>query len=575
MNVQERLRYIKTRLKELSFEATTKPGALKQVEINYLEKQRSPEDFPNGICIPFSRFLQLCRGGLGIFKPYDVAGAYQYLPSIFSDLDEAGYQVFKSGVTDIAQLALTGASIGHLTTRIIPWAHSHNMYEINRKAEQNNPSELIKLNAVVAEKLVTGPDIDGKINIAPDKLPEWFDGLIAKTIETYNIPQKDVIKQVTETSQLTKIFFSKRTVHGWQLGSIGEDHHPNRDTVQVPYLEFERGTWQSGIPYINIRYVGHPFHEKTKDHAKDTVWIDIEASPHPSLLPPELQDKDTRTGDQINSHNKVFAPVSLKPKTLSSKLPFDELPPDFKDWFGERFFVNFGSKNTGYLEHGGIFIPVFQDHFDENGVYTIETNNSFPSPELWIYLSQEGLKKIAEPITFGSKFGIRVPQETFLEFLRTLRYSLRVGKPIKEDFIKDQAFKIITGEKDIQDPPLPEKIKTLMQKEGLLSWWHIDTIREVATSLFFAPKEFIETGRQFDFSKYFPRWNILEAIYDKLPSRKELINTLLGNANRVAYGYDKNSFEIIAEEVKKAFPKDKNIHQMNPLELVFWLSSLQ
>jgi len=568
------LESVKNRLLEL-----TNPSS----SCDYLEKTREPNEFPNGLCIPFSRALQLCRSGLGRVKPYEILAVYKLLPLVFEDLDQAGLQIFESLPADISQLALTGASIGHYTTRIIPWRYEYEVGKIVNKGmrvieKTKKPGSWMstangledidrpQLNAQIIKTMISGPDIDGRINIAPDQLENWINKLTESFAAKIKIPNEKIEFEKTQTG------FKKRIIRegifsnvGWNTQDIAGTVSLFTPTSNKKYqsgLEFEYGVWQSGIPYVNIRFIGRSIHPEVEP---DPIWIDIGLSSYPELLSEEQKKADTRTGPAIHSLNQVFLPVSTNPKSFS-KFPFDELPKP-QEWFDKKYFVDFGKNVPGYFEHKGIFIPVFMGSWE---------NNKTRVPELWIILDENQLSQLNQPIKLGEAFGQKPAEETLLEFLRALRYRLRYGLDFDvSDANTSKGIRIIKGDDKFQEETksLPEIIKNKIDAEGILSWWHIDLIREISTCLYFAPKEFIKLGKELGLDKYLTYWSLLESVSKDLPDRKTLLRTIINEA--VAYKKNNTAYDLIKDFLVHKYPNTLQLKKMNALEIIFWLSSLK
>lgn len=585
------------------------------------EHRLTPEDYPNGYCIPLMRFLQFCRGGIGEFRSYSSNDAFFFLPPIAQALESAGMQLFESAASDIGQLAFDGISLGHLTNKFLPFTNDGDIFDILtqhkllegnseeihglkkaftsllmvmnpdikrntkkvRAAITNQTTDIIRLNSIITNGLIRGPDIDGRLTkISPENIQSWISNLSHEIIGHFQHLQMFQETKTLNGKTITRVVFTEIPIKAWDRTNILSSHNPRKDQLMNPGYIFEYGIYEdSEIPYANIKWIAHEYGTNAADSTTDITLIDIGLSSHPSLMTEGQRNKDSRTGQNtVNNRNDIFVNLSTSPSQLAPGLPFHQIPTlenPMDTPKKERAFIGPHKIRVA----NGIVLPTAHGYWNNQGQYIIEAididhfgiGNHFP--ESWIYLDNSTLQRLAGPIRFGENFGIKPSVETFLEFLRTIRYSLRTGSPIDSVKVNDQAFQIIRGESLVPEGNLPQLIDQAKQ-EGVLSSVNIGAIKEVASMLFFAPKEFIEYGRRASFHKYFVRWNIFEEIYEELPARDKILSDMTSNPNSVVYGVNgkKTGFDQVTQLVRKKYKNDKLITQMNDLELIYWLSGL-
>lgn len=607
---------LKTKVSALGTKLTTLHHDPRFVDNNpaqALDLARGPEDYPNGFCIPFSRFLELTRAGMDTLGSYNVRQVEPYMKLLYPFLEQAGLQIFESAVSDIGQIAFDGFSPSNKTNTMLPFTHDLEIYEILEKARrlkldpstfhpivqalwkiQNiiNPqarklnkavdiakfntasSERIELNARITRALVQGPDIDGRLNIPPERLFVWMDSMSNQIIAHFSSQGRKMAAYDMEyNGKITRrILLKDEIIRAWDRADIINHHDPILDQTVYPGFQFEYGVYaDTGIPYVNIQFIGQAYAADPYTSSVFMPLVDIGLSSHPDFMPDEMKKKDSRTGvGTVNNRNTIFIPTSTTPRKFSDQLPFDSVPTETElaATTGNRRY-----NDVKQITNQGVVLPTIAGEWNNEGQYVIPQGS-----ELWMYLSPVVLSKLKEPVRFGEKFGSKPLEETFIEALRTVRYTLREGSFINfNDPINQRAKRIIRGEQSIHyGAILPYAIRKLIENEGYSSQLNMNAIREIASCLFYAPKEFIAYGRTIGLSAYLPHWNVFEAIYDDLPDREHVIRDLTGNPNLLVYGLQgkKTAYQHFTEAVRHTHLIDRQIKFMNDLEIIYWLASM-
>jgi len=240
-------------------------------------------------------------------------------------LTEIGFEVFESGVADLIQLEKTGRTTAKVVSGLLPIVFEWEVANILaldewrqagkkpkglfgdgplikkrlKDLETDGKVGVVGRNADIIRALITGPDLDGRVDLKQEEIDSWADK------QTELLADKLKVEPEIETEgekTVRRLVLDEKVI---SIGARGQVTVLGLRSLAVPVLEIETGKWASGIRYVDLRLTA-----RLPGEPVDYVMGSVGFTTKPELLSKELADKDTRTGLGIHSWNVPRAEIN-------------------------------------------------------------------------------------------------------------------------------------------------------------------------------------------------------------------------------------------------------------------------
>ncbi|MDP2860484.1 MAG: hypothetical protein Q8N98_02105, partial [bacterium] len=341
------------------------------------------------------------------------------------------------------------------------------------------------------------------------------------------------------------------------------------NTSHTPVVRISMGEWWNKIPYCTYEVLAQ---SHAYPHNTEILIASFCVAPRGDFLSPKLQREDTRSDPwQVNSYDLACGELHKSLTTLPKEFMDGPLPPILGE--NRRLRLHELTVTPTGLVSPALGGDWLKTNIGEVNHIVILGNARILDPLL--YLPPAALTALSEPIRFGEGFGeAESPADTFVEFLRVLRKAGRYGEMAKDERT-EEAFAIIKGKKKIGGRRFCELLK---EKTGEREGWQFEATRELATALFYAPRELIENGNLADLKQYCPNWKFIADLAGNLPDRNETLGNLRADAalqTKEAVDGWRLVAKLVREKVKRDTSLATKISSKNDFELVFWLLTVR